>query len=175
MVEVDAGDHEGHVGIHPIRPRGADRWDVPCVEGLEFARRLGFDRREDEADTVEAHRLGVLDFELERRGRRFAAIDVPSTHPTIRVDDRFFECLASRALGRGERSDFEIRMVLEGGQHLLTRDTGGAYDCDWNLHHCDRIRKVFLKPIGDACARPAIYIFASIQSSTSVNNSSPTW
>ena len=108
------------------------------VERLEFASGFGFDRGEDQLGAIEAHTLGVLDFQFERGGGRSATLGVPSPHPAIRIGDRILEVASGRSFRGGERGDFEIRMAIESGEHLLPGDPGGPYHCDWNLHVCLR-------------------------------------
>ena len=134
VIEIDARDHEWHVGLHTIGSRGADGRDMLGVQRLEFARRFGFDRREDDANAVQTHRLGVLHLEREGGARWLAAVNVPAAHAAFRVGDRFLETLARRSPGGRECDDFEIRMAIERGQHLLACDAGGSDHCYWNLH-----------------------------------------
>ena len=122
-----------------MRPGGADGRNQGGVNRLELARGFGFDRGKHHTDPAQPQRFRVLHFESQRFGRRLATADVPSPHAALRVGYSLGKGLTSRALGGGQRRNLEVRMSVEGGQHLLSGNSGGANDCSFDLHLMSRV------------------------------------
>jgi hypothetical protein len=127
VVRVDLGDGERDVWCHAV-VRGVRRDDVAGLEKvrLDFGGRPGGQRREEQVDVgvFDRRRSGRFDLHLGD-GVRDGRVDAPLGCLAI--------CLAGARLTRGDRCEFERRMVAV--DESLADRTGRTEDAD-SYRHC---------------------------------------
>ena len=88
----------------------------------------------------------------KRFRRRGNAGDVPSALAAFGISYRLLEAASGRAFRGGQRGNFEERVTVEGGQHLLAGNPGGSDNCNWYFHRSFSFAPT--QDTGDTIGRP---------------------